>query len=88
MFAPNTNFYVAVSHSIVFQFLTITDSIDVHYYLFNGEQVPHQGKLCQMVELSLRMREVLGSIHRFSSLNRSCNYFLPEEEYAEINRIL
>ena len=39
VFAPNTNYSVGVSHSIVFQFVTITNSIDVHYYLFNGEEV-------------------------------------------------
>ena len=88
MFATNTNFYVAVSHSIVFQFLTITDSIDTHYYFFNGEQVLQQGELGQMVEHSLHMGEVLRSIPRFSNLNRSCDYFLPEKEYVEINRIL
>ena len=71
-----------------FQFVTITDSIDVHYYLFNGEHVPQQEELAQMVEHSLRMREVLGSIPKFSNLYRSCNYFLLQEEYVEINRIL
>ena len=55
MFAPNTNFYFAVSQSIVFQFLTITDSIDAHHYLFNGEEVLQQGELGQMVEHSLHM---------------------------------
>ena len=51
-----------------FQFVTVTDYKDVHYYLFNGEQVPQQKQLAQMVEHSLRMREVLGAIPRFSNL--------------------
>ena len=51
-----------------FQFVSITDSIHVDYYLLNGEQVPQEGELAQMVEHSFRMREVLGSIHRFSNL--------------------
>ena len=85
---PNTNYSVAVSHSIVFQFVTITDSIDVHYYLFHGEHVPQPGELTRMGEHSVHMRGVLGSISRFSNLNRSCNYSLPQEEYVEINRIL
>ena len=37
------------------QFVTITDSIDVHYYFFNGEQVPQQWELAQMVEHPPRM---------------------------------
>ena len=49
------------------QFVTIRDSIDVHYYLFNGEKVPHQVELVQLVERSLSRQEVLGSMHRFSS---------------------
>ena len=49
------------------QLVTITDSIDVHYYLFNEEQTAQQGELAQMAEHSLSMREVLGSIPRFSS---------------------
>ena len=49
------------------QFVTITDSIDVYYYLFGGEQLSHQAELGQMVERSRRMRGVLGSIPRFSS---------------------
>ena len=88
VFATNTNYSVAVFHSIVFQFLTITDSTDVHYYMFNGEEVPQQDELAQMAEHSLRMREVLGSIPRFSSLYRSCNYCLHQEEHVELNRIL
>ena len=68
VFALSTRFSVAVSHCIVFQFVTITDSIDVHYYLFNREQVPQQVELAQLVENSLRMREVLGAIPRFSNL--------------------
>ena len=51
-----------------FSFLTITDSVDVHYYLFNGEQVPQQEELGQMVEHWFRMRGVLGAIPRFSNL--------------------
>ena len=51
-----------------FQFVSITDSIHVDYYLLNGEEAPQQGELAQMVEHSLHMREVLGSIHRFSNL--------------------
>ena len=51
-----------------FQFVTITDSIYLHYYLLNAEQVPQQGELPVMLELSLHMREVLGSISRFSNL--------------------
>ena len=66
MFGLNTSFSVPVSHSIVFfQFVTITDNKDVHYYLFNGEQVPQQKELAQMVEHSLCMREVLEAIPRF-----------------------
>ena len=38
-----------------FQFVTITDNVYVHYYLFHGEQVPQQGELAQTVEHSLRM---------------------------------
>ena len=49
------------------QFVTITESRDVYYYLFDGEQVCHQGELAQMVERSLSMQEALGSIPRFSS---------------------
>ena len=51
-----------------YQFVTISDNIDVHYYLFDGEQVPQKGELAQIVEHLLRMREVLGSIPRFSNL--------------------
>ena len=87
VFPPNTNYSVAVYDSIVFQFVIITDSIDVHYYLFNGEDVPQQDELSQMEEHSLHMREVLGSITRFCNLYSSCNYCLPQEEYVEINRI-
>ena len=36
-----------------FQFVTITDSVDVHYYLFNREQIAQQGELAQMAERSL-----------------------------------
>ena len=53
MSVPNTNYSVAVSHSIVFQFVTITDSIDVHYYLFNREEARQQEELTQMGEHSL-----------------------------------
>ena len=56
-----------------FQFVTITDNIDVHYYLFDGEHVPEQEELAQMVEHSLSMRELLGSIPRFSSYESSSN---------------
>ena len=70
-----------------FQFLTITDNKDVHYYLFYGEQVPQQKESAQMVEHSLRMREVVGAIHRFSNLYRACNSFLPKEEYVDTYRI-
>ena len=87
VFAPNKNYSVTVSHSIIFQFVTITNSIDVHYYLFNGEEVPQQGELTQMGEHSLRMREVLLSIPRLSNPYRSCDYYLPQEEYVDINRI-
>ena len=48
-------------------FLTIIDRTDVHYYLFDGEVVAHQRELAQMVECSLSMQEVLGSIPRFYS---------------------
>ena len=48
------------------QFVTITHSIDVYYYLFDGEQVSHQNELAQIAERSLSMREALGSIPRFS----------------------
>ena len=51
----------------LFQFVTITDNIDVRYYLFHGEQLPQQGELAQIVEHSLRMREVMGSTPRFSN---------------------
>ena len=88
MFATNTSFSVTVSHSIVSQFVTITDSINVHDYLFNEHLVAHQAKLAQMVEHSLRIQEVLGSIPEFSKLYMSCNYCLPQKEYVEINRIL
>ena len=88
VFAANTSLSVTVSHSVVSQFLTITDIIDVHDYLFNGHPVAHQAELAQMVEHWLRMREVLGSISKFSNLYRSGNYCLPQEEYVEINRIL
>ena len=49
------------------QFLTIIDRTDLYYYLFDVEEVAHQGELAQMVEHSISMREVLGSIPRFSS---------------------
>ena len=88
VFAPNKNYSVTVSHSIIFKFVTITNSIDVHYYLFNGEEVPQQGELTQMGEHFLRIQEVLLSIPRLSNPYRSCNYCLPQEEYVEINRIL
>ena len=61
VFAHNTNFSVADAadyHSIVSQFVTITDSVDVYYYLFDGGQVCRQGELARMVEHSLCMREV------------------------------
>ena len=48
VFDPNTNFSVPVSHSIDFQLVTITDSIGLHYYLFNEERVPQQRELAQM----------------------------------------
>ena len=37
------------------QFVTITDSIAVYFYSFDGEQVCHQEELAQMVERSLSM---------------------------------
>ena len=43
--------------------MTITDSTDVYYYLFDGKQVFYPGELAQTVDRSLSMREVLGSIH-------------------------
>ena len=49
------------------KFLTIIDRTDIYYYLFDGEVVAHQRELAQMVECSLSMQEVLGSIPRFSS---------------------
>ena len=49
------------------QLVTITYSTDVYYYLFDGEPVCHQEELARMVERSLSIREVLGSIIRFSS---------------------
>ena len=48
-----------------FQFVTITDNKVLHYYLFNGEQVPQQKELAQMVEHSVCMQEVLGAIPKF-----------------------
>ena len=51
-----------------FLFVTITDNIEVHYYFFHGKHVPQQEELAQMVKHSLHMREVLGSIPRFSNL--------------------
>ena len=51
--------------SFFFQFVTITDNKDVHYYLFNGERLPQQKELAQMVEYSLCMQEVLEAIPRF-----------------------
>ena len=53
--------------------MTITHSIDVYYYLFDGEQVSHQNELAQIAERSLSMREALGSIPRFSRYYRSSN---------------
>ena len=57
------------------QFVTITDSIDVYYYLFDGEPVCHQEGLARMVEHLLSMQQVLISIIRFSSYKRSSNSF-------------
>ena len=37
------------------QFVTITDIIDVYYYLFYGEQASQQRELAQIVEHSLSM---------------------------------
>ena len=37
------------------QFVTVTDNIDVHYYLSHGEHVPQQEELAQMVEHSPSM---------------------------------
>ena len=71
-----------------FQFVRITASIDVHYYLFHGEDIPQQGELAQMVEHSRHMRQVLGSIPRFSNHQRACNSFLPQEDYVETDIIL
>ena len=63
----NTNFPVAVPILSFPQFVTIIDRTNLYYYLFDGEVVAHQGELAQMVESSLGMREVLGSIPRSSS---------------------
>ena len=49
------------------QFVTIIDRTDLYYQLFDRDPVADQGELSQMVERSLSMREVLGSISRFSS---------------------
>ena len=67
MFAPKRISLLQFPILSFSQFLTITDSIDVYFYLFDGEQVSHQGELAQMVERSLSMREVQGSMPRFSS---------------------
>ena len=50
-----------------FQFVTIIDRTDLYYYLFDGVAVAHQGELAQKEGCLLGMREVLGSIPRFSS---------------------
>ena len=49
------------------QFVTIIDRTELYYYLLDGEVVAHQAEIAQMVERSLSMREVLGSIPRFPS---------------------
>ena len=49
------------------QFVTIIDRTDLYHYLFDGDSVARQGDLAQKVERLLSMREVLGSILRFSS---------------------
>ena len=48
------------------QFVTMIDRTDLYYYLFDGVTVAHQGELAQKVECLLSMREVLGTIPRFS----------------------
>ena len=50
-----------------FKFMTITDSIDVYYYLFGGKEESYIGELAQMIEHSLSTQEVLISIPRFST---------------------
>ena len=67
------------------QFVTIIERTDLYYYFFDGDPVAHQGELAQMVEHSLRMREVLGPIPRFSSLYKACNYCLPKENMWKQN---
>ena len=57
-----TNFPVAVQILSFSQFVNIIDRTNLYYYLFDGEVVAHQGELAQMVERSLSMQEVLGSI--------------------------
>ena len=37
------------------QFVTLIDSRDLYYYLFDGEVVAHQKELAQMVEHSISM---------------------------------
>ena len=49
------------------QFVTIIDRTGLYYHLFDQDLVADQGGLAQMVERSLSMREVLGSIPKFSS---------------------
>ena len=49
------------------QFVTIIDRTDLYYHFLDGDAVAHQGELVQKAEHLLRMREVLGSIPRFSS---------------------
>ena len=70
------------------RFVTITDSIDVYYYLFDGEQVPQQKELAQNGRaLTSHERGTRSNTQILQSL-WACNSFLPKEEYVEINRIL
>ena len=58
VFAFNTNFSVAV---LILSFLLVC-----HYYR-QYRCAPQEGELAQMVKCSLSVREVLGSVSRFSS---------------------
>ena len=53
VFAPTRIFLLQFPILSFSQFVTITDSIDVYYYLFDGELVCHQEELARMVERSL-----------------------------------
>ena len=84
MFAPTRTSLLQFPIQSFSQFVTITHSIDVYYYLFDGEQVSHQNELAQIAELSLGIREALGSIPRFSSYYRSSNSVFTMKQCVEI----